>query len=373
MKKIAVLGSTGSIGCQAVELLNGSETLKAEVLVTHSNVRKLIEQAEKLHPSAVGVIDESAVSREELEALGSYRVALGAEAYALCSEADEILFCIVGLDGLGALISYIEQGKRIALANKECLVSAGELITKKARLGQLIPVDSEHSAIWQCLGAGNSEDVKEIILTASGGRYYGLPENKLVSIPPEEAISHPNWKMGKKISVDSATMMNKALEILEARWLFGTENIGYIIHPESIIHSMVRFKDGAIIAQLSVPDMKLPISVALVYPERIEGSVRNFEFDRPLTFLQKREDVFFAPQLAYDCIKRGGSSGAVLDAADEGAVKLYLSGKIGFTDIAEIVRNELARAEILPHPSLGDIIEQHNEIRDSVLKNRERA
>lgn len=370
MKKIAILGSTGSIGRQALEIIGSSGDLKAETLVTHSNVNLLIEQAKRHRPTSVGIIDERAVTSEALGKLKEFKVAVGDEAYDLCLDADEILFCIVGFDGLKALDRYIERGKQIALANKECLVSAGEILMKKAKEGQIIPVDSEHSAVWQCLRMGKRSDVKKIVLTASGGRYYRYERARLVGITPDEAIRHPNWKMGKKISVDSATMMNKALEILEARWLFGTTDIDYVIHPESIIHSFVMFKDGTLSALLSLPDMKLPISVALGYPNRVIGASPDFAFDKPLTFLDKREDVFFAPTLAYRCLEKGGSAGATLDAADEGAVKLFLDGKIAFTDIAELVRDELERAEIVKDPSLNDIIAIHDEIKNKVINNK---
>lgn len=370
MKKIAVLGSTGSIGRQAVDVLAMNKLgLIADSLIAHSDTERLIAQAEELRPSKVGILDEKAATKEVLSRLNGLgcAVAVGAEAFDICLEADEILFCIVGADGLRALFRYIESGKTIALANKECLVTAGELLMKKAKEDQIIPVDSEHSAVWQCLRMGNRGDLKQIILTASGGRYYDYPYEKLDSITPDEAVRHPNWKMGKKISVDSATMMNKALEILEARWLFGTKNIDYVIHPESIIHSLVRFCDGTIAAQLSLPDMKLPISAALAYPDRVEGCVKDFAFDRKLTFLPRREDVFFAPKLAYYCMEVGGSAGAVLDAADEGAVRLFLNGKIPFSEIATTVKRELYSRKIISNPSLDDLIAEHDEVKNRIL------
>ncbi len=370
MKRIGIFGSTGHIGIQATELCDG-KNLKADVLVAYRNVDLLIEQAKRFKPTAVGLIDKSAYDKDAFSALDGIEVAVGDEAAFLCDDTDTVLFSTVGCDALLSLMHFVRCGKKVALANKECLVSAGEIIMREAKKhgAQIIPVDSEHSAVWQCLGKGN-RGIAEIILTASGGRYYTYPADKLADISPSEAICHPNWKMGKKISVDSATMVNKALEIIEARWLFGTENISYIIHPQSIIHSMVRFKDGALLAQLSVPDMKLPISVALSYPDRVAGAVKNFEFDRPLTFLDKREDVFFAPTLAYDCIEKGGITGAVLDGADEGAVKLFLGGKIKFNEIAELVREQVRKAPQITDPTLDDIMAMHRYAEIAVTEER---
>lgn len=373
MKRVGIYGSCGSIGRQALDFISANEgEFCAHALVTRSDAELLSAQAEKFSPSIVGISDERAVSR--LHGCKA-EVLTGKEAEAACDDCDVILFCAVGAEVLPALIRYIRKGKTIALANKECLVAAGELVMREAKKfgATILPVDSEHSAVWQCLRAGNRSDVEKIILTASGGRYYSYPIEELSKITPEQAINHPNWKMGRKISVDSATMVNKAFELIEARWLFGTEKVGYIIHPQSIIHCMVLFKDGALIAQLSEPDMRLPISVALSYPERRNGGIKNFEFDRPLTFLPKREDVFFAPKFAKYCIESGGSAGAVFDAADEVAVKLFLDGKIAFTDIAELVRDELYGAKIEKISSVGDVLEVRNEVKNNVMNKYSRV
>ncbi len=370
MKKIAIFGCSGSIGTQAIDFIAAhGEKFKADVLVAHSNIDLLIKQAKEFRPSAIGLINEAAYDKEKFACLNGIKVAIGKEAYDLCLSADEILFSAVGADVLSALMLYVNAGKTIALANKECLVSAGELITDAAKKheAKIIPVDSEHSAVWQCLRAGNRRDVQEIILTASGGRYYGSDEKTLQSVTPAQAAVHPNWKMGKKISVDSATMMNKAFELIEARWLFDTCNVDYVIHPQSLIHSMVRFNDGSVFAQMSEPDMRLPISVALSYPDRIDCGVKDFKFDRPLTFLPKREDVFFAPKLARYCIKNGGSSGAIMDAADQAAVELFMQGKIAFTDIANIVKDQLDKTDARQNLSLGGIIELREEVKNRVL------
>lgn len=370
MIKVGIFGSGGSIGTQALELIAQSEGLRAEVLVTNSNLDLLISQAKRFRPSSVGLLSGEDYDKHKIKELCNIKFAAGDEAYALCDSCDVILFCAVGTDILPALVRYVRLGKKIALANKECLVSAGEIIMDMAAKcgAEIIPVDSEHSAVWQCLRAGKADEVQKIVLTASGGRYYTYSIDKLKAVTPDEAIRHPNWKMGKKISVDSATMMNKALELIEARWLFGTKSVDYVIHPESIIHSMVMFRDGAIMAQLSQPDMRLPIAVALNYPDRGVSGIKNFDFDRALSFLPKREDVFFAPRLAMECIDKGGTSGAILDASNEGAVRLFMQGKIAFTDIVNIVKTQMESAQIEYGVSLSDIIELHKSTVNEVVK-----
>lgn len=369
MKKIAIFGSTGSIGKQALDFIGAnSSAFKADVLVAYSNLDLLLEQARVYKPSAIGLLNENCYDKEKLSRLSGIKTAVGKDAYELCFDADMVLFSVVGTDALQALSTFIMRGMKIALANKECIVSAGNIITKEAkkRGAELIPVDSEHSAVWQCLRTGG--EVKKIVLTASGGRYYGLSEAELEMISPSEAMVHPNWKMGKKISIDSATMMNKALELIEARWLFDTVNVDYVIHPESIIHSMVVTNDGAIFAQLSQPDMRLPISVALSYPERTPCGIKNFEFDKQLTFLPKREDVFYAPTLGKYCIEKGGTSGAILDASNEAAVKLYIEGRITFPDISKIVKKVLYNSNFANDFTIDEIIELHREIKNKVYK-----
>lgn len=369
MRKIGIFGSTGSIGTQALDFLAGNDEFRVETLVAGSNARLLAEQARKFRPRYVGLLSERHYDKDLFSDLDC-EVVLGADAYKACLDCDRILFSTVGCDALYALMAFVRAGKSIALANKECLVSAGRLIMDEAAISgaEIIPVDSEHSAIWQCLDGKRMSDVKEILLTASGGRYYTYPKERLSAITPEQAIVHPNWRMGKKISVDSATMMNKALELIEARWLFETKDVGYIIHPDSIIHSMVRMKDGAVFAQMSAPDMRLPISAALMYPMRAERCLDDLPFDKPLVFMPKREDVFFAPTLARYCIDKGGSSGATLDAANEAAVRLFLAGRITFDRIAEIVRDELYRADFIERPTVDDVVRLHAETVAKVIK-----
>ncbi len=365
MKKIAIFGSTGSIGTQTLDFIRKHEGFKADIIVANSNAELLIEQIKEFSPSVAGIINSKAYEKLKSEGL-DVKLVTGDEAVNVCaqSDCDRVVISAVGFSAMPALLACIKNGKEIALANKECIVAAGELISKLSAMynASIIPVDSEHSAVWQCLASGEHDSVAEIILTASGGRYYGYEREQLDEITPSEAVKHPNWRMGKKISVDSATMMNKALEIVEARWLFDTENIGYIIHPQSIIHSMVRYKDGSVIAQMAVPDMRLPISVALSYPHRAENAVEPLSFDKPLTFLPKREDVFFAPTLAYKCIKEGGSMAAIMDAANESAVKMFLDGKIKFGKIAETVRNAMESNVAVQINSFSDVIEVRKEI-----------
>ena len=370
MRKIGIFGCGGSIGTQALEFIkSNSANFKADVLVTYSNVDLLVSQAKQFGATKVGLVNESEYSANSFSELNDVKVAVGKDTYELFDDVDTVLFCAVGASVLPALWRLIERVKRIALANKECLVAAGELIMAKAKQcgTEIIPVDSEHSAVWQCLRSGKVSDVKRIILTASGGRYYRRGLDELDGITPSEAVKHPNWKMGKKISVDSATMMNKALELIEARWLFDTKEVDYVVHPDSVIHSLVEFNDGAIVAQLSEPDMRLPISIALAYPDRTSSGIKRFEFDRPLNFLQKNEQVFFAPSLARYCIEKGGTSGAILDASNEAAVKLFMQGDVKFTQICSIAREELYAAKIEEIKSIYDVIELHNETRERVL------
>ncbi len=369
MKKIAVFGSTGSIGTQALDFIGAnSSTFKADVLIAHSNLDLLLEQAQIYKPSAIGLLSEDRFDKEKLSRLSGIKTAVGKDAYELCFDADMVLFSTVGTDALQALMAFVKRGMKIALANKECLVSAGNIITEEAKKSgaEIIPVDSEQCAVWLCVRAGG--EVIKIVLTASGGRYYGYSEAELKKITPSEAMVHPNWKMGKKISIDSATMMNKALELIEARWLFDTVNVDYVIHPESIIHSMVVTSDGAVFAQLSEPDMRLPISVALSYPERTPCGIKNFEFDKRLTFLPKREDVFYAPTLGKFCIEKGGASGVILDASNEAAVKLYVEGRITFPDISKIVKKTLYNSDFTNDFTIEEIIELHSEIKNKVYK-----
>ena len=370
MKRISIVGSTGSIGTQALQVIeNHPEEFELVAITANTNSDLLIAQANKFKPRYVGICDENAY--KSVRSAVQCEVGCGVRALtdAAAIDCDIVLVSVVGCVGLNAVLAAIESGKTVALANKESLVAAGKLVTAKAKArgAQIIPVDSEHSAIWQCLTSGRREDVRRLILTASGGPFYNKAASELVGITPEQAVRHPNWNMGKKISVDSATMMNKGLEIIEARWLFDTENIDYVIHPQSIVHSMVEYNDGAVIAQMSVPDMRLPIQLALSYPTRLSTPLPELKLHE-LTFLPPREDVFPLPALAKKSLKAGGTAPCILNAANEAAVALFLDGKIGFTRISEIVENTLLNTKANDYNSARDIFEVHEEVYAKLLK-----
>lgn len=356
MKNVVILGSTGSIGTQTLNVI-GRNPDKFHVLaiVAGSNAEKLSEQANSFRPEYVGLFDGSIVEKLNL----NYSPEVYAEkdvsaCFAALEKADIVVVAITGMNAFDGVISAILHKKTVALASKEVLVAGGEYVTGLAEQNNvsILPVDSEHSAVWQCLDEKNPSYVDKIILTASGGPFYNVSSvSELTNITPVQAVRHPNWKMGRKISVDSATMMNKGLELIEARHLFGTEKVDYIVHPQSIIHSMVRFIDGSTLAQISAPSMELPIQLALSYPERIKSTGFEFNFDKALTFLPPKEDIFVLPKLAKQCLKTGLSAPCVLNAANEAAVKLFLDKKIGFTDIQNIV------SEVLQHESFVKLID----------------
>ena len=372
MKRIAVLGSTGFIGTQALQVIeNHPDKFEVVALTANSSADLLVAQAKKFRPEYVGVCDKKAYA-DVRDALGGERCEIGCGDDCLIRAAtcdcDVVLVAVVGCVGLKGVLAAIDVGKTVALANKESLVAAGELVMRRAREKgvAVLPVDSEHSAVWQCLHGGRREDVRRLILTASGGPFYRASERELRDVTPERAVQHPTWRMGKKISVDSATMMNKGLEIIEARWLFDTMNIEYVIHPQSIIHSMVEFADGAVLAQMSYPDMRLPIQLAFSYPERLPTDIRPLPLTE-LTFLPPREDVFRLPALAVHSLKTGGTAPAVLNAANEAAVALFLSGKIAFTDIALLVEKTLVSAKVRNYTNEEEIFATHKEIFDKLM------
>jgi 1-deoxy-D-xylulose-5-phosphate reductoisomerase len=367
MKNIAIIGSTGSIGKTALKVIK-KLGYNVVAIVGYKNLELLSVQSKEFSPSYVGVIDEKL--KEQAQCLFGKKLVLGKEALTFaCSlaEVDTVLISVTGISGAFACMEAIKHGKRIALANNESLVAAGELIITSLSKSnaEIIPVDSEHSAVFQCLLSSDKKQLERIILTASGGGFYGCTKNELERIQPKD-IFHPNWNMGRKITIDSCTMMNKALEIIEAAYLFDTKRIDYIVHPESIIHSMVEFKDGAVLAQLAISDMSLPIQYALCYPQRVQ-CLPSFAFDRPLTFLPKNE-LFFAPQLSFYCLEQGGDSGAIMNAANEAAVELFEQGKIGFSHIVEITKKVLFEAKINKLSSLDDVIAVHNQTKQKVLE-----
>ncbi len=365
MKKIAILGSTGSIGVNTLKVVEKfSGRFQVSALAAGRNIRLLKEQVLKFKPKLVSVIDED-TARELREILPPSGVEIGygaegASAVATLPEAELVVSAIVGTAGLIPTIAAIEAGKRIALANKETLVAAGPMVLAAARQNgsQVIPIDSEHSAIFQAIQGHRREDIRRIILTASGGPFLDWPLKQLEKANPREALAHPNWQMGEKISIDSATLMNKGLEVIEARWLFDLlpDKIEVLIHPQSIIHSMVEYIDGSVVAQLSVPDMQGPIAYALAYPERLEAALSPVDFCelKKLTFLPTDEQRFPSLSLAYRALEAGESMPAVLNAANEIAVRAFLEERIRFTEIPRVIEKTM---DTYPGPVAGSIEE----------------
>jgi 1-deoxy-D-xylulose-5-phosphate reductoisomerase len=362
---VAILGSTGSIGTQTLEVLEKHlDRFTVEVLTAGRNAKLLKEQALKFKPNAV-VIDDEAQYEELKDALWDLgvKVYLGEEALCQVVEMDEVdivLTALVGFSGLKPTIAAINAGKHIALANKETLVVAGELVTKLAneRGVNIYPVDSEHSAIFQCLAGEFHNPIEKIYLTASGGPFRGKKADELKNIKKEQALKHPNWEMGAKITIDSASLMNKGLEVIEAKWLFNLKNeqIDVIVHPESIIHSIVQFEDGSMKAQMGLPDMKLPIQYALGYPERLKSDFPRFSFKdfRTLNFEDPDLVTFKNLALAFRALEKGGSMPCVLNAANEIAVAAFLKDEIGFLEMSDLVEFTMNSVEFIDKPTLED-------------------
>ena len=372
-KNIAILGSTGSIGCQALNVIRRHrDRYTVEVLCAGSNSDRLIEQALEFEPNAVAIADEQAYGKvqEALRGKG-IKVFAGEEAVAdlmTMGTIDLVLSAIVGFAGLKPTIAAIEAGKPVALANKETMVVAGQLVTTLAAKNKvpILPVDSEHSAIFQCL-VGELSAIDKILLTASGGPFYGKTIGELAKVSPADALKHPNWNMGPKVTVDSATLMNKGLEVIEARWLFNVpaERIEVIVHPQSVVHSMVQFKDGSIKAQLGVPTMETPIQYALSFPERIESHLPRMDFAKyaQLTFGKPDTATFRCLSLAYEALRRGGNITCAMNAANEVAVARFLNGDLSFLGIAEYIEKQMAKVCYIANPSLEDLIETDKQTR----------
>jgi len=366
-KQIAILGSTGSIGTQALEVINEhSDLFEVEVLTANNNSALLIEQAKKFKPNTVVITNEDKYKEVDtaLFDLG-IKVFAGAQSLEEVVEGeniDVVLTALVGYSGLKPTIRAIKAKKNIALANKETLVVAGDLITKLCQEYnvQIYPVDSEHSAIFQCLVGETYNPIEKIYLTASGGPFRGWVKEKLQNIKKEQALKHPNWEMGAKITIDSATLMNKGLEVIEAKWLFDlkAEQIEVVVHPQSIIHSAVQFEDGSIKAQLGIPDMKPPIQYALGFPERLKNTFKRFNFmDYPnLTFEKPDAKTFRNLQLAYDAMKKGGNMPCILNAANEIAVAAFLQDKIGFLNMSDLIADCMEKITFVSNPTLEDYI-----------------
>jgi 1-deoxy-D-xylulose-5-phosphate reductoisomerase len=365
---ISILGSTGSIGTQVLDVVKrlGPERVRVVGLGAQSNSDLLIAQALEFEPEVVCIGDESGLARvTEAVAPKGVRVCSGPAGFdelAVLPKADRIVVSVAGTPGLSPTLRAIGAGKDVCLASKEVLVAAGHLVMDAARREgvAILPIDSEHSAIFQCVQGEDPGRIERIFLTASGGAFRNRPKSELADVTAEEALAHPTWKMGRKVTVDSATLMNKGLEIIEAKWLFGVEadRIEVVIHPQSIIHSMVRFRDGSIIAQLGLPDMRLPIQYALLYPERVDTGLPRLDLleAKALTFEPVDYDKFECLGLAMEAAKVGGTLAVVMNAADEVAVDSFLRGRIGFLDIARVVRETMNRHSPTPAPSIEEIV-----------------
>ncbi len=377
MKKIAILGSTGSIGTQALDVIRKNKDLfKIKALTAGKNKNLLMEQIKEFSPEIVAVADEK--DAEEIKRKTNHIEVLfgkeGINTVAKDSDSDMLLNALVGMMGLVPTYYAIQAGKDIALANKETLVTGGSIIMEAAlgRRVSILPVDSEHSAIFQCLRGNNPKEIRRIILTASGGPFRGYSIKQLNNVKVEDALKHPNWNMGRKITIDSATMMNKGLEVIEASWLFDIhcDKIDVIVHPQSIIHSMVEYKDRSIMAQLGVPDMRVPIQYAFSFPHRLSNDFKTLDFNAitKLTFEEPDKEVFKCLQLAYDAIKQGGSYPIVLNAANEVLVNLFLEKKINFLDIQNNIIRLMEEHSPVYHTDLNVILEIDKEIREKVLR-----
>jgi 1-deoxy-D-xylulose-5-phosphate reductoisomerase len=365
-RRVVVLGSTGSIGTNTLDVVRHlSDNLEILGLSAHASLDTLVAQAQQFQPRYITVTDPAAAARLDRALLpAGCELLIGPEGVARMvsdKDTDVVVTAIVGAAGLLGTWAALEAGKTVAVANKETLVLAGSLVTELAarRGGRLLPVDSEHSAIFQALQGSPPGAVERIVLTGSGGPFRGRSRAELTNVSVEQALRHPTWRMGPKISIDSATLMNKALELIEARWLFDLDpnQIELIIHPESVIHSFVEFRDGSVLAQLSPPDMRLPIQYALVYPQRLPGPARRLDW-RALSawhFEQPDHETFPSVQLGYEVARRGGTSGAVLNAANEAAVGRFLAGELDFLDIPRVCRAVLEQHDYSPRPALAEL------------------
>jgi len=384
IKRVALLGSTGSIGTQTLDVIRQHpEKFSVEVLTAQNNADLLIQQALEFVPNAVVIGNEANYTLVK-EALASapIKVLSGQKAIAQVVEMetiDVVLTALVGYSGLIPTVNAIRSGKQIALANKETLVVAGELITALAKQYgvNIYPIDSEHSAIFQCLVGEFHNPIEKIILTASGGPFRGKDRAYLKTVTREQALKHPNWDMGAKITIDSASLMNKGLEVIEAKWLFGLkkDQIEVVVHPQSIVHSLVQFEDGSIKGQLGLPDMRIPIQFALSYPDRLKSNLERFNFANypQLTFEQPDLKTFRNLQLAYDALATGGNAPCVLNAANEIAVAAFLNQQVGFLEMSDLIEETLTRSEFVARPQLEDYIEtdrRAREFTENLLKSK---
>jgi 1-deoxy-D-xylulose-5-phosphate reductoisomerase len=371
-KHLAILGSTGSIGTQALDVIEAnSEVFTVEVLAAGGNADLLIQQALKFKPNVVVINDNSQLAKVKDALLNEgIKVYGGEEALAdvvQMETIDMVLAAIVGFAGMKSTLAAVKAGKQIALANKETLVVAGDIITSEARKNgvNIFPVDSEHSAIFQCLAGEFENPIEKIYLTASGGPFRGFRREKLLNVTQKEALKHPNWAMGAKVTIDSATLMNKGCEVIEAKWLFNlkAEQIDVIVHAQSIIHSLVQFRDGSMKAQMGLPDMKLPIQYAFGYPKRLSSNFPRFDFMKypVLTFEKPDVETFSCLGIAYAAMRDGGNRACVMNAANEIAVKAFLQDKIGFLQIAEIIEKTILKSTFVASPTIEDYVHSDEE------------
>lgn len=376
--KISILGSTGSIGTQTLDIIKENKEFKAVGLTTFGNIDLLEKQIKKFNPEVVAVVDEnkamqlkSKMKNSKVEILSGYK---GLNVVASLESADMILTSVVGISGLIPTVEAIKAGKNIALANKETLVTAGHLVMDLAKRKnvKILPIDSEHSAIFQALKSGKKNEVKKLILTASGGPFRGKTIEQLDKVKAKDALKHPTWNMGKKISVDSATLMNKGLEVIEAKWLFDIEidKIDILVHPQSIIHSMVEYIDGSIIAQLGVSDMRIPIQYALTYPKRIKTQIESLDLAKLSILTFEKPDTINFPclKLAYDAIREGGTMPTVLNGANEILVDFFLKDMIKFNDIPKYIDKVMNIHNNIKSPNLNDIIEVDKWSRKKIIE-----
>ena len=372
---ITVLGSTGSIGTQTLEIARRYKGIRLCALSAYSNIRLLEEQTREFMPKLVCVADEKKalefkikVKDLDVKVVSGEKGLLEAAAF---GDAQTVVTAVVGISGLLPTVTAIKAGKNIALANKETLVTGGHIVMPLAKeYGvKILPVDSEHSAIFQSL-QGNPKRIKKIILTASGGPFFNKTREELKNVTPKDALNHPNWNMGAKVTIDSSTLVNKGLEIIEAKWLFGVdiEDIEVVIHRQSILHSAVMYEDNAVIAQLGTPDMRLPIQYALTYPDRLPMENNELDFTKymALTFEKPDTKTFYALELAKKAGSEGGILPTVFNSSDEAAVKLFLEGKISYPEISEIIKNAMEGVKNIPEPSITEILEADKDIKESI-------
>ena len=381
MRHLAILGSTGSIGTQTLEVVENNEDMKVVALAAGSNIDLVEQQIRKFHPEVVCIYREEK-ARELARRVADENVSVlygmdGLTACATVASADVVVAAVVGMIGIRPVIEAIKNGKDIAFANKETLVTAGHIIMPMIKQHQVLltPVDSEHAAIFQCLNGERHGEISKILLTASGGPFRGKKREELAHVTVEDALKHPNWSMGRKITIDSSTMVNKGLEVMEARWLFDVDydHIQVVIQPQSVIHSMVEFVDGAVMAQLGTPDMKLPIQYALTYPQRrnLPGERLDFSKLTDITFEKPDPETFRGLALAYEAGRQGGSMPTVFNAANEKAVAMFLDRKIGYLDIPEIIEKCMNDHHKISNPSLDEILAVEAEVYAKIEKEKE--